>query len=107
MLTTYRPLRRAHRAFAFMLAFVLVTSCAFVLPARTSGRAARADGERQTPAPNPSTQTPAAPTQAEVAEAYGKVGMSFEPNQGQTDEQVKFLARGAGYTVFLTATEAV
>jgi uncharacterized repeat protein (TIGR01451 family) len=33
--------------------------------------------------------------------------LSFEPNQGQTDPQVKFLARGAGYGVFLTADQAV
>jgi len=31
----------------------------------------------------------------------------FEPNQGQTDPRVKFLARGAGYGLFLTADEAV
>jgi len=31
----------------------------------------------------------------------------FEPNQGQTDPQVKFLARGAGYGLFFTANEAV
>ncbi len=35
------------------------------------------------------------------------VPLSFEPNQGQTDPQVKFLSRGRGYTLFLTATEAV
>jgi Domain of unknown function DUF11/Beta-propeller repeat len=33
--------------------------------------------------------------------------LSFEPNQGQTDPRVKFLARGAGYGVFLTADRAV
>jgi hypothetical protein len=32
---------------------------------------------------------------------------AFEANHGQTDRRVKFLARGRGYTVFLTATEAV
>jgi hypothetical protein len=31
----------------------------------------------------------------------------FEPNQGQTAPQVKFLARGPGYSLFLTADEAV
>jgi Beta-propeller repeat len=36
-----------------------------------------------------------------------KVPHSFEENQGQTDRQVEFLARGNGYTLFLTATEAV
>ncbi|MBZ5665173.1 MAG: SBBP repeat-containing protein [Acidobacteriia bacterium] len=31
----------------------------------------------------------------------------FEPNQGQTAPQVRFLSRGAGYGLFLTADEAV
>jgi subtilase family serine protease len=31
----------------------------------------------------------------------------FELNRGQTDERVKFLARGRGYTLFLTSEEAV
>ena len=31
----------------------------------------------------------------------------FEPNHGQTDARVKFLARGSGYGLFLTADEAV
>lgn len=31
----------------------------------------------------------------------------FEPNQGQTDPRVKFLARGVGYGLFLTSDEAV
>jgi Beta-propeller repeat/Domain of unknown function DUF11 len=35
------------------------------------------------------------------------VPLFFEPNQGQTDPQVKFLARGSGYGLFLTADEAV
>jgi hypothetical protein len=38
---------------------------------------------------------------------YGKLPLSFEPNQGQTSEAVKFLTRGAGYTLFLTEQEAV
>jgi hypothetical protein len=33
--------------------------------------------------------------------------VSFEPNKGQTDSRVKFLARGLGYGLFLTANEAV
>jgi hypothetical protein len=31
----------------------------------------------------------------------------FEANRGQTDAQVKFLARGPGFTLFVTASEAV
>ena len=33
--------------------------------------------------------------------------MQFEANAGQTDTEVKFLARGPGYHVFLTSTQAV
>ena len=32
---------------------------------------------------------------------------SFEPNLGQTDPRVKFLARSRGMTLFVTSTEAV
>ncbi len=42
-----------------------------------------------------------------LSASYGKLPLSFEPNLGQTDEQVKFISRGAGYTLFLTPTEAV
>ncbi len=36
-----------------------------------------------------------------------KIPLSFEANQGQTEESVKFLARGAGYTLFLTQKAAL
>ena len=39
--------------------------------------------------------------------AYGKLPLSFEINEGQTNPQVKFLSRGPGYELFLTASEAV
>jgi len=42
-----------------------------------------------------------------LAETYGRVPLSFEPNQGQTDRRVQFLSRGSGYSLFLTRTEAV
>ena len=42
-----------------------------------------------------------------VAENFGKLPLSFEANQGQSDKQVKFISRSKGYTIFLTPTEAV
>src|SRR6478609_6499047 len=33
--------------------------------------------------------------------------LTFEINEGQTDDRVDFLARGPNYNIFLTATEAV
>ncbi|MGH8512013.1 MAG: hypothetical protein ACREU8_11710, partial [Gammaproteobacteria bacterium] len=38
-------------------------------------------------------------TEARLADTYGKLPLSFEANQGQTGEQVRFLSRGPGYTV--------
>jgi uncharacterized repeat protein (TIGR01451 family) len=37
----------------------------------------------------------------------GQLPLIFEPNQGQADAKVKFLARGAGYSLFLDPTGAV
>lgn len=38
---------------------------------------------------------------------FSSLPVAFEPNLGQTDPQVKYLARGNGYTLFLTSSEAV
>jgi len=35
------------------------------------------------------------------------VPLHFEPNQGQTDPQVRFLSRAPGFTLFLTEREAI
>ncbi len=44
---------------------------------------------------------------AQISEAYGKLPLTFEANEGQVDSQVQYLSRGAGYNLFLTGTEAV
>ncbi|HEX7154398.1 MAG TPA: SBBP repeat-containing protein [Thermoanaerobaculia bacterium] len=41
------------------------------------------------------------------AAAYGRLPMHFEPNHGQTDARVRFVARGAGYAFFVTDSESV
>ena len=43
----------------------------------------------------------------QVVESYGKLPLSFEANQGQTDDRVIFLSQGSGYSLFLTPNEAV
>lgn len=60
---------------------------------RTQGRAATAEPDEA--------------GRARVMEAYGRLPISFEANQGQTAAQVKFLSRGPGYSLFLTPSEAV
>src|SRR5207249_1392980 len=40
-------------------------------------------------------------------DALGSLPLGFEPNRGQTDPRVKFLARGHGLTLFLASADAV
>ncbi len=54
---------------------------------------------------NSSHSTPYRPIH--LAQNYGQLPLAFEPNQGQTDPQVQYLARGRGYSLFVTGQEAV
>jgi hypothetical protein len=47
------------------------------------------------------------PPEANVRAVFEHLPLSFEPNQGQTDREVKFFARGSGYGLFLTPDQAV
>src|SRR5216110_138873 len=44
---------------------------------------------------------------AKLDAEFGKLPLSFEANRGQFDPRVRFAARGPGYSLFLTRTEAV
>src|SRR5450631_3573024 len=44
---------------------------------------------------------------AEWSQAMSKSPLSFQANEGQTDAQVRYMAHGAGYELFLTDQEAV
>jgi hypothetical protein len=66
-------------------------------------------GFRQTDAETSSSATPPQSglrTTEHRTRDYGKLPLSFESNQGQTDKTVNFLARGSGYSLFLASTEA-
>src|SRR5215831_3968322 len=45
--------------------------------------------------------------QANAKASLGKLPLMFEPNRGQADPQVRFVGRAQGYTVMLTADDAV
>jgi len=49
--------------------------------------------------------TPAA--RGRVQANFAALPLAFEENKGQTDAQVEYMARGNGYTLFLTANDAV
>jgi len=61
----------------------------------------------QPPLAQPSVGLEWRQTEPQIVANYGKLPLSFEANQGQTDESVRFVSRGRGYTLFLTGTEAV
>jgi hypothetical protein len=82
---------------AFLAAAVLATA-GVVFYFGTAVHAAKASGPR--PAARKALASKSLPTALSLP-------LFFEPNQGQTAPQVKFLARGAGYGLFLTADEAV
>ncbi len=43
----------------------------------------------------------------EYKATYAQLPMRFEQNAGQTDARVRYMARGAGYSLYLTGNEAV
>src|SRR4051794_17761424 len=55
---------------------------------------------RESPGPD-SAQTRA------VASVGDRLPLAFEPNGGRTDQRARFIAHGAGYTVFVTPHETV
>ena len=38
---------------------------------------------------------------------YGQLPLAFEANEGQTDSRVRYIARGTGFTLFVTDLETV
>jgi len=63
-------------------------------------KAASTNGTRAT-----QSVTPAA--RGRVQANFAALPLAFEENKGQTDAQVEYMARGNGYTLFLTANDAV
>ena len=60
--------------------------------------------------PSSSTDQPGAANSAATQRArvaFGNLPLTFEPNQGQADAQVKYMTHWHGYNLFLTSKEAV
>lgn len=103
MRSNRQELARAGSRLGIVTAISLLTVAAAVVlaivPAPALSKAGRSANGSQTASDGPKFQ--------KVVSAYGRLPLIFEANQGQTDSQVKFLARGAGYSLFLTGDEAV
>jgi len=83
--------------------------CLLVYPLhRVPLRSGEPGGARQAHAPAAAAgPNRASPNRARLLGDYGRLPLQFEENRGQTDAQVRFLSRGAGYALFLTSDEAV
>ncbi len=91
-------------ALCTLLAAGVVSLGASGSPAGRAGNEDRSADNRSSG--NHSAET-AVPSKIDIARNLLHAPMSFEVNAGQTDKRVKFLSRGAGYTLFLTPSEAV
>ncbi len=109
---TNRVSIRAARAGNIVLFLFALAACAVITADSSRSPRSSISNERISSAPaardsklDSSKPDPAAT--ARVSEAYGKLPMRFEINEGQTSREAKFIARGAGYALFLTPDEAV
>jgi hypothetical protein len=82
-------------------ALALLAAIAFLNLAKTKSPPSTAGMDRV----NPESSGPTGRTAA-LREAYGKLPLAFEQNRGQADEGKQFQARGTGYTLSLSPTEA-
>jgi len=85
----------------FVFLAVLMISATFTLGGKKTAPARRVTAHSVTAQPAKLVPQP------QPSPRYGDIPLSFEANKGQTDPSVRFVSEGAGYTLFLTANEAV
>jgi len=81
---------------------IAVAALMAVVPAKSGrvGNAVMAAAPAKSEAANPATH-------ARLNAAFAALPLAFEANQGQVDPQVKYVARGNGYKLYLTSGDAV
>ena len=89
---------RTHRAIFTVRIFVIIAIAVATVFLVVRNNSSRSSASSASPSPT---------IPAQNVDRYGRLEMSFERNQGQTDRQVRFLARGRGYDLFLTSAEVV
>ena len=91
-------------AFCIVPALAIIVLSSFVFFPAHRSRTTRA-AQAVSVGSKPVAAAPAARLQVQAN--YAVLPLAFEQNQGQTDSQVKYMARGDGYILFLTANDAV
>ena len=87
------------------LGIVLAASAGSGSPVSNSHR--RTSASTVAPRPASTARTVAPLSQARVKAKYAALPLAFEKNEGQADPQIQYVARGKGYTLFLTSGDAV
>ena len=110
MFTSHCLKNRIGRTLASVVGLTLLLNCVPTL-AHWSIRFAQAGPQTTTSSPTEFARTASfsepAQSNAQVVQAYGQLGLSFEANHGQTDPRVDFITHAPGATVYITPTEAV
>jgi beta-propeller repeat-containing protein len=83
-----------------VVALISAVALVAAMPAKS-----RTNGENAS-APNGSAPAGSHADQARIRTNYATLPLAFEPNVGQTDPQVTYMARGRGYSLLLTANAA-
>jgi hypothetical protein len=102
-------LRRRHtRQARYTLAIILAVSIAsFATLGKSYAERFATGTSRHDSAHNAITVTQNANAGSRLSDSFGELPLHFEVNTGQTDGRVRFLTRGNGYVLFLTADETV
>jgi hypothetical protein len=105
MIHLNREHNSARRSFvvALISSLMLLSSANGMNPPRHS----QVNGAHRSALPTPPRDAAGAALVANRQNASDALPLRFEVNAGQTDARVKFLTRGNGYVLFLTADEAV
>jgi len=86
----------------------LVCSLLLVAAFRNAGKRSPQTGTgRSQVAASQASKVSATKSALNWSEAYGKLPLSFEENQGQTTREVRYVSHGSGYELFLAPQEAV
>src|SRR5215470_16637347 len=98
-----RFLRPAKYATRYLVLLSLLLVCLIGWVTLTGYSARLEQPKKESANPNPEANVSSS---ARANKDYGKLPLSFEVNRMQADPAVRYLARGPGYSIFLSGTEA-
>jgi hypothetical protein len=97
--------RRRANALCIVPVVIVIAIALLVLAPKRSGAAYSASQSAAVVAPQTKTITPAARERLQAT--FSALPLAFEQNHGQTDPQVKYMARAEGYKLYLTSSQAI